>query len=71
MVQSKEIEVKLKCYGGSASEDAEHFFEAFEKLLKCRDEEYREIKKAKTRDASVLYKAMNEMLTMKLQVHCT
>ena len=57
------IKVSLKCFGNSAEEDMEHFFEAFERMQKTLDQEWEEAKGAKNRDATTLFHAFEEMLT--------
>jgi len=56
------IKVSLKCYGASAGEDRESFFEAFDRLQKALEPEWKDAAQAKDRNASVLFDAFDEML---------
>jgi hypothetical protein len=56
------VKVTLKCYGASAGEDRESFFEAFDWLQKALEPEWTEAAKAKERDATVLFDALDEVL---------
>jgi hypothetical protein len=56
------VKVTLKCYGASAGEDRESFFEAFDRLQKALEPEWTEAAKAKDRDATVLFDALDEVL---------
>jgi len=56
------IKVTLKCYGASSKEDRESFFEAFDRLQKALEPEWTEATKAKDRDATVLFDALDELL---------
>ena len=56
------IKVTLKCYGASAKEDRESFFEAFDRMQKALEPEWTAATRAKDRDATVLFDALDELL---------
>lgn len=61
--ENKVLKATLKTYGKSEREDIEHFFEAFEKMQKSIDDVWKAASANKTNDASVLFNAMETMLT--------
>jgi len=60
--ETKKQKVNLKVYSQSTYEDAEHFFDAFQHLQSEMSEVYSAASSAKTKDASTLFKAMDNML---------
>ena len=58
----KDKVVELMRYGASSSEDAEHFFDAFSRLLKCLGPEYKIANEHEDEDVTMLFDAMDEML---------
>ena len=61
-IYRKEVKVTLKLYKHSAEENAEHFFEAWEWLRKEMEEEFEQASRAKDKDATILFKAIDKML---------
>ena len=59
---TREKKVKLTTYGHTSEEDAEHFFEAFEKLKKELGEEWKNASESKDSSAQVLFEATDKML---------
>ena len=62
VTEDKEHKVYLKQYGKSSEEDCEHFFEAFEHMQTKLPAIWTEVQKAKDRDATILFEAMDTML---------
>ena len=63
---TKEMQTKkvvLKTWGHTGQEDCEHFFEAFEKLQTELQGEWEAARQAKTRDARILFKAFDQLVT--------
>ena len=63
---TKEMRTKkvvLKTWGHTGQEDCEHFFEAFEKLQTELQGEWEAARQAKTRDARILFKAFDQIVT--------
>lgn len=58
----REKKVTLKCYGASAEEDRESFFQCLDWMKKQLEPEWTEASKAKNNDAAVLFQAVDAML---------
>lgn len=62
LTETKEMKVTLLTYGQTESEDCEHFFEAFQTMKHELEQVYKDTSKAKTNDASVLFRAFEKMV---------
>ena len=63
VTEMKSKKVTLKTYGRSQQEDREHFFEAFERLQRALEIQWKAISSNKTNGAQVLFDAFDTMLT--------
>lgn len=61
--EKREKKVYLKVYKQSNAEDLEHFFEAFEAMQRELQDVWKEAAKAKGNDATVLFNAMEKILS--------
>ena len=61
-METREKKVYLKIYSMTEQEDCEHFFEAFEDLQTALSAVWNEAIKAKDRDATILFNAMEKLL---------